>query len=325
MPKVMNKLPLIVLASFLTALWLLPAQATTVVPPGNRNAQQPKIHPGAVSRTRSTGGTFEKKYRRIYALLKRDRKLRKKIAKASRAFGIDPIHVTGALVGEHTYNVDAYDRLQNYYAKALSYLGQSMRFKYKGTSVDELVAQPAFTRCNTLRRRYDVWTCREAIWNSTYRGKTVGGQRWPNDRFSRVFFQPLFAGQTFGLGQIEPLTALKVNDMVRKKLRRHPKLTAKKAPQVYHAIMDPDSTLYYMAAVIRHSIDSYREIAGYDISGNPGITATLYNLGNVTIRARALKAKNDKRRAQGKKPVLPQENYYGWLVNEKVSELRALF
>lgn len=319
------RLPAFILTIFVLGGALPAAQAATVVPPGNRNAEQPKIHPGAVSRTRSTGGSFNKKYQRIYALLKRDRQLRSKIAKASQAFGIDPVHVTGALVGEHTYNVDAYDRLQNYYAKAMSYLGQTMRFKYKGTSVDDLVAQPAFARCNTLRRQYDVWTCREAIWNSSYRGKSVAGQRWPNDRFSRVFFQPLYAGQTFGLGQIEPLTALKVNDMVRAKLRGHPKLTSRKAPQVYHAIMDPDSTLYYMAAVIRHSIDAYREIAGYDISQNPGVTATLYNLGNVTIRARALKAKNDKRRAEGKPPVLPQENYYGWLVNEKLGELRALF
>jgi len=309
----------------LTGFWSAAAWATTVVPPGNRNAEQPKIHAGAVSRTRATKGSFEKKYQRIYALLKRDRTLRGKIAKAARAFGIDPIHIAGALVGEHTYNVDAYDRLQNYYVKALSYLGQSMRFKYKGVSIDQLVAQPAFARCNQLKRPYDVWTCRESVWNRSYRGKNVSGKSWPNDRFSRVFFQPLYAGQTFGLGQIEPLTALKVNDMVRSKVRGHPRLSTKKAPQVYHAIMDPDSTLYYMAAVVRHSIDSYREIAGYDISGNPGVTATLYNLGNVTIRARALKRKNDERRAQGKKLVLPQENYYGWLVNEKLGDLRTLF
>lgn len=325
MPAGMKNVRFFVVVLALVSVWPTIAGAATVVPPGNRNAEQPKIHAGAVSRTRATKSSFEKKYQRIYALLKRDRTLRSKIAKAARAFSIDPVHIAGALVGEHTYNVDAYDRLQNYYAKAMSYLGQSMRFKYKGVSVDKLVAQPAFGRCSQMKRPYDIWTCREAVWNRSYRGKTVGGQRWPNDRFSRVFFQPLFAGQTFGLGQIEPLTALKVNNMVRAKLRGHPRLSTKKAPEVYHAIMDPDSTLYYMAAVIRHSIDSYREIAGYDISGNPGVTATLYNLGNVTIRARALKQKNDERRAQGKKPVLPHENYYGWLVNVKLGDLRALF
>lgn len=40
-----------------------------------------------------------------------------KIKKVSAAYGIDLIHVVGAIVGEHTYNVDAYDRLQSYYVK----------------------------------------------------------------------------------------------------------------------------------------------------------------------------------------------------------------
>ena len=67
------------------------------------------------------------------------------------------------------------------------------------------------------------------------------------------------------------------------------------------------------------------KIAGFDISQNPGITATLYNLGNPEARAYALKAENDKRRAAGLEPKLPEENYYGWLVNEKLPELQALF
>ena len=68
----------------------------------------------------------------------------------------------------------------------------------------------------------------------------------------------------------------------------------------------------------------YKQIAGFDISQNPGITATLYNLGDAATRARELKAENDKRAAKGKPPVYPQENFYGWLVNDKEAELRAL-
>ena len=79
--------------------------------------------------------------------------------------------------------------------------------------------------------------------------------------------------------------------------------------------MEPDTTLIYMAAVLRVSIDAYRDLGGFDISENPGLTATLYNLGDV--RNRALKAK-----ARG---GLPTENYYGWLVNEKQAELEAIF
>ena len=52
-------------------------------------------------------------------------------------------------------------------------------------------------------------------------------------------------------------------------------------------------------AALRHSIDAYARIAGFDISGNPGITATLYNLGDVKHRARQLRKKNEKRIAAG--------------------------
>ncbi len=292
--------------------------ATTIVPPGNRHATQPPIPGGSVKRTRGT--TFEKKYQKIRRLLARDKKLMRKIKSSARTFKIDPIHIIGALVGEHTYNVDAKDRLQTYYVKALAYLGESLTFKYKRTTIAKLVAQPLFRKCNSMRRNYDKWSCREFVWNKSYRGKTANGQRWPNKRLGAVFFQPLYAGQTFGLGQLNPLTALKVNDIVRRRLPGEPKLSMKKAPQLYNTIMEPDSTLIYMAAIIRHSIDAYRSIAGMDISNNPGLTATLYNLGNVTIRARKLAAKN-----KGvSNPKLPQENYYGWLVNQKLADLRSL-
>ena len=315
-------LRLLVVLAFVVAP--VSAYALTTVPPGNRNATQPKIPAGAVSRTRSTKGSFEGKYQKIRNLIAKDRKLRGKIKKAATAFDIDPIHIVGALVGEHTYNVDAYDRLQNYYAKAMAYLGQSLSFGHNGISLTKFLQQPAFARCDGLRSNYAIWTCREQVWNTAYRGKSVGGQSWPNDRFGRVFFQPLYAGQTFGLGQLNPLTALKVNDLVRSRVRREPKLSIKDAPKIYNTIMEPDSTLYYMAAVLRHAIDAYRSIAGFDISANPGVTATLYNLGNVTLRASALRADNEKRRSSGKKLRLPQENYYGWLINEKEAELRSL-
>ena len=303
---------------------LVMAQATaaTVVPPGNRNAKQPPIPSGSIKRTR--GSSFEKKYRKIRNLLARDKKLMSKIKSAARVHGIDPIHIVGALVGEHTYNVDAKDRLQSYYVKALAYLGQKLKFKYKSTSISSLIKQPAFRQCDSLRRSYDKWTCREQVWNRSYRGKTAQGKRWPNNRLGTVFFQPLYAGQTFGLGQLNPLTALKVNDIVRARSPREPKLSVRKPNVIYNTIMEPDSSLIYMAAVLRHSIDAYRSIAGFDISKNPGLTATLYNLGNVTIRAHDLNSKNKELTVGGRKPLLPQENYYGWLINEKQSDLRGL-
>jgi hypothetical protein len=51
-----------------------------------------------------------------------------------------------------------------------------------------------------------------------------------------------------------------------------------------------------------------------DISKNPGVTTTLYNVGGSAERAAVL----------ARRGGLPEENYFGWLVNDKLAELRAL-
>lgn len=291
----------------------LPASAVVKVPPGNQSESQPPIPYGSVSRTRATDGSFQGKYEKIRDLIGSDRKLQAKIKKAAAKYGIAPIHIVGALVGEHTYNVDALDRLQTYYVKAISYFNSNVKFAYGRETVTRFVKRPQFAGCSGARDSYDLWSCREKVWQESFQGRNVGGTEWPNERFGRVFFQPFYAGQTFGLGQINPLTALRVTDLV-SRVSGTKRLSASRANEVYKTIMDPDSTLDYMAAVIRISIDAYRDLGGYDISDNPGITATLYNLGNVRDRAR-LAAGRD---------TLPRENYYGWLVNDKRGELEAV-
>lgn len=294
------------------------ASAIVEVPAGNRHVKQPKIPGDSVSRTRSTNGSFQGKYEKIRDLIGRDKKLQAGIKKSAKRFNIAPVHIVGALIGEHTYNVDAYDRIQTYLVKAASYFESTIKFQYDGEHVLEFVKRPEFKPCAKFKDSYLLWDCREDVWKNKFSGKKVDGKKWPKDRFGRVFFQPLYAGQTFGLGQLNPLSALQVDDLVRSKTKKRP-LDAKNAPKVYKAIMDPKSTLDYMAAIIKKSITSYREIAGVDISKNPGITATLYNVGNVVDRAKAMKRK----RAKNAK-ALPEENYYGWLVNDKLNELSGL-
>ncbi|MEO3387138.1 DUF1402 family protein [Mesorhizobium sp. CAU 1741] len=297
-----------------------PAAAATLVPPGNRHEKQPAVPAASANRTRAAQSTYEAKYKKVYALLQNDSDLRSKIKSAATKYGIDPLHIAGAIVGEHTYNVDAYDRLQTYYVKAVSYFQTSFSFAYEGESIGDFIKRPQFSACENESGSYDVWSCREAVWNRSFKGKTVDGKRFPNDRFSAVFFQPFYAGQTFGIGQLNPLTALQMSDLVAR-VSGHPKLDPTDARQVYKTIMDPDLTLAYVAATLKMSIDAYRDIAGFDISKNPGITATLYNVGNPEQRARALKAENAKRGSAR----LPVENYYGWLVNDRLDELKALF
>jgi uncharacterized protein DUF1402 len=299
------------------------AYSAESVPKGNRYAQQPDIPGASKRRTQATKSTFDAKYEKIRDLIADDAKLRRKIKSVSKAYKIDPIHIVGALVGEHTYNVDAYDRLQSYYIKAVSYAGERFRFEHDGESVLDFVKRPEFDACDDSAGSQEVWTCREEIWEEAFRGKKVSGKSYPNDRFGAVFFQPFYAGQTFGLGQLNPLTALIHTDRVNK-VSRLRKLDAGKASEVYKAIMEPDSTLAYMAADIASSIEAYKKIAGFDISENPGLTATLYNVGNAKRRATALAAENDKRKKRGLKPKLPTENYYGWLVNQHEDELREI-
>ncbi|MGO7285812.1 DUF1402 family protein, partial [Rhizobium ruizarguesonis] len=99
----------------------VPAFAMQTVPAGNRHAEQPDIPGASIRRTKGTKSSFDLKYEKVHELLATDRELMSKIRKISSAYGINPIHVVGAIVGEHTYNVDAYDRLQAYYVKAASY------------------------------------------------------------------------------------------------------------------------------------------------------------------------------------------------------------
>ena len=302
--------------SFATA-W--PAMAMTVVEPGNRHAEQPSIPGASKNRTAALKTTFELKYEKVIGLLERDRRLIANIKKTAAKFDIDPIHMIGAIVGEHTYNVDAYDRAQTYYVKAIAYLKSSIDFQYDGENIDEFIARPQFDKCKDLEGSKAIWTCREDVWKKTFQGKTVDGKRFPNNRLSAVFFQPFYAGQTFGLGQLNPLTALMMTDKVNEVTGAR-KLTHTDGKGVYKAIMDPDETLPYIAATLASAIDDYREIAGFDISRNPGLTATLYNTGDTAARARNL-ARRNKRSGR---TVWPEENYYGWMINEKEAELRAL-
>lgn len=312
-----------IIAGMVFSLAAFSAEAVEIVPAGNQNAKQPPVPGASARRTQAGQSTYDRKYKKIYALLESNAALRVKIIQAAGEYDVAPIHMIGAIVGEHTYNVDAYDYLQTYYVKAVSYLKSSFSFSYEGESIEAFINRPAFAGCGEEMDSYALWSCRGTVWDEKFRGQVVDGRRYPNDRFSAIFFQPLYAGQTFGIGQLNPLTALQMSDMVHESSGL-PKLDHRDPQRVYRTIMDPDLSLIYMAAIIRKSIDVYADVAGFDISNNPGITATLYNLGDVGTRAAKLAAENRLRRKQGRTPCWPRENYYGWLVNDRLEELEAL-
>ena len=311
-------------SAILTLITIQELSAATLVPAGNRNEIQPPVPGASARRTRELATTYDAKFNKVFSFVKNDPRLRKRIEATAKAYGISPVHIAGAIIGEHTYNVDVYDRIQTYYVKGMSWAKQGVTFSYQGEKIGTFVARQQFNSCNQFTDSYRLWSCREKIWNEMFRGKSVDGKSFPNDRFSAVFFQPFYAGQTFGLGQVNPLTALKVSDRVHQ-ISGLPKLDANNGDAVYHAIMDPDLTLPYIAATIRQSIDAYRQIADMDISQNPGLTSTLYNTGGADDRARALASLNSQLKAEGKPIKYPEENYYGWFVNTKAKELESLF
>lgn len=315
---------LIALGAFVFAALPLPAPAAAfaamlVVPEGNRNAEQPEIPFASARRTAASRSSYDAKFDRVIGVLRRDTRLIRSIKQVSAQYGIDPVHMLGAIIGEHTYNYDSLDSAQSYYVKALSYAGIQFDFEYRGENVEEFVARPAFDSCRAKRRDSNhLWTCYERLWEQDFRNKRVDGARYPDKNFNETFFQPLFAGQSFGLGQLSPLTVLKMSDAV-SRTSGFEKLSPRDANKIYSSTMDPNRSLHYMAAVIRDAIQAYKSVAKVDISKNPGITATLYNLGDPWARASNFR----KQKAAGK-VAWPQENYYGWLVNARLDTLRSL-
>ncbi|WP_113436853.1 DUF1402 family protein [Rhizobium sp. SYY.PMSO] len=288
------------------------------VPAGNRNSVQPPIPNTSALRAKAFNTTYEEKYQKIVGVLRDDKDLMASIRKAAQAYQIDPIHIVGALVGEHTYNITIVNRVKSYYVKALAYSQSDFRFSYKDVTVQSFVKRPEFAHCDSFTGSAELWECRDETWDKSFRGRIVDGVTYENMTFQRAFFQPFFAGQTFGLGQISPLTALEVTDLVHV-TSGLPKLSVDDPQAIYRDIMDPDRSVIYIAAIVKDAIDAYRA-QGFDITDNPGLTATLYNVGQPRRRALALRQAADA--AGGKK--LPEENYYGWLVNDRLPELRAL-
>ena len=302
------------------------AQPSIIVVPASYHAktQPPVAVQSSLLTLMQQGGSWDDKYHHAIDVLANDKRLMANLKKAAKTYGVDPVDVVGAIVGEHTFNMNVFDSLQTYYVKALQYVDNtSLTFQYQGELAKDFFKRPQFAACEAMKANYDKWDCRETVWNRQFQGKAVDGKAWPPTRLNRVFFQPMYSGQTFGVGQIGPIVALSVTDLVHSKSGL-PLLSIDNAPQVFSQIMNPDTSMPYIAASIRISIDNYKRFGGFDISQNAGIIATLYNLGDSATRAADLKALNDQRAQQGLPPQFPQENFYGWFINEKIADLRKL-
>jgi hypothetical protein len=125
---------------------------------------------------------------------------------------------------------------------------------------------------------------------------------------------------TLGPAQVSFRLALQYEPVVAERLQRSPR----NVKQVLDAVTSVPGNLEYAAALIAEAQAVYRDRAGFDIRGNPGVLATLYQLGSPAVRARRLAAENAARRARGEAIQPPQVNAYGAFVNGHADEIAVL-
>ncbi|MFN3455502.1 MAG: DUF1402 family protein [Pseudobdellovibrio sp.] len=300
------------------------------VAPGNRNSNMPEIPSSSASRhmsgiqAKTAEVYFAERFNIVLNKLSSKYEtskfsLKSEVRKAANLYKIDPIHIIGAIIGEHVFNVDLKDQAQEYSMKLgiwTSYFSGEHPF----AKISEC---PELKSCETKSsNNYDQWACYENTWNSKMRGRTAcGGQQFENKGLMMSYFNPTLAGKTYGLGQLGPMKILALTDLV-SEYSGLPKLSIHEVDAVYAAALDPKTTIHYIAASIYKSIQLYKDITRFDISTNPGLTATLYNLGKEKNKALELNNYNKQAIKNGSAPKYPLENYYGWLINQNEAKLR---
>ncbi len=114
---------------------------------------------------------------------------------------------------------------------------------------------------------------------------------------------------TVGLGQINVPTARNVEALAARIEHR----TARSDAVIAQALLRPGDAIRYAAAIMRQAQDAY-EAAGFDISREPAILATVYNLGRPTQLAAAAQAGGR----------TPRVNYFGFFVEHYMSRIERI-
>lgn len=271
---------------------------------------------------------LDRKFTKQMRSILKQKSYKAEIIAAANAHGVDPILILACIVGENIFNVNGFDDAGEYAVRAKLMSNKwAIRFNANQVDLAELVKRPEFEECATPMRaggtHAEYWDCVGAVWSKKFMGKFVDGVRYPNNGFKWTFFNPIGTGYSYGLGQLDPIRALMVTDQVNKKSGLA-LLTVERPYEIYDAVIDPKTTFHYVAANARLMIDRYMAGAGFNIGRNPGVIASLYNLGGEGKRASDLYKRNLVSLKAGKL-TLPLENYYGFYMNEKESLMRQAF
>lgn len=309
-----------------------------VSPPGNQNPKlswatlnAPKVMPdktwekfGAMD-TATLKAELHKRFVEALQSIASDPQTLVEIRNAGKLYGIDPALIVGNILGEHVYNTKLVMLAQDKVMEGMisSWATKwSLHFASSGISLSDLLKEAPFARCEAFKAvQSDYWDCAIEVYESKYRRKVVNGRDFGPNSLKFTFFNPIRSGLTYGLGQLDPIRALMVADRVNK-ISGFPYVTIDNPVEIYKAILNPRTSVHYIAANIVVSLEIYRKIAAFDISQNLGLVATLYNLGKEKQYAEIRYQEALKSLEKGRKIEMPVESYYGFLINEKEQEIR---
>ena len=244
------------------------------------------------------------------------KRIKSDIKRAAKTFGLPAEYVAGAIIAEHALNVDWRDQWQN---KAIQ-TEWRRRLLLRSTNallVELLESEKVRTNCTGEARAYNYWYC---VIKQRYNiSRSVPSTR-QYKKFTNEYFNPNVAvgqklGTTFGLGQLSPLRAMMVSDLVasRTSIPEIDFTDEQSRSQLYSDLLNPKRVVYYIAATMYQAIEIYNAYGFSNVASDMGVVITLYNIGNE--RRHALD-----RRSEG---GAPQSNVMGRWAVDNIDIIRA--
>ncbi len=229
------------------------------------------------------------------------------VQRVAKKFGLDPMHILGPILGENTFN-GAIDRtMQNSYHRMF----RDSDIRTMSARMQQMVAGAEAQRCLAAEiSNYWKWRC-VVFYSATTTNNT-------NSDLLYGFYSISNPGGTFGVAQMQPFLLWSLNDVVVSRMG-YPAFAITEFEHPLKALYDKREILAYIAANAQVSIDLYKQIAGVDISKNPGLTTTLFNVGDEYQRAHYMKVARTRVDAK----ALPRVNYMGWYINYHEKLIRA--
>jgi hypothetical protein len=254
----------------------------------------------------------------------------RKVKVVAARFGVDPAVLVASLLGELTFNNDLERSGQD---KAGRWLPAALNFG-GAARVSEALSSPAFADCHPELSDYWSWVCINQIWNTSISKakKDPATDKIPDsalislaptEKALHEVLRPRTGG-SYGLAQMSLVRALMVSRDVTNRAPQYPQVRVGDMRKVMAMVLDDDATLNILAASAARCLMIYKRFGGIDITHNLGVQATLFNLGYEFEKATTLTNKNAYNASRGLPAISPQENYLGWYLTERESDIRRM-